>query len=235
MINPTSTVDLGKFVSHRQNLLTDDSDIIDVKNDGENFFYYIKYACIPTVLREALPVFRKRGEDTNKDVKRVKLEVASEIDGRELTAAEQTLLKVRERFNFFKSMDDGEVLSVAKDIAMVRLRRGEVLFEQGSDGDEVYFIIKGVVSVQLRKSDVEKFEVAKLSAGALFGEMSPITKEERSATIVSVDDNTTLLSFRLADDVTDSTVVAYEKMYRNFTFILADKLKAQNKMLAGHK
>jgi len=235
MINPTSSVDLGKFVSHRQNLLTDDSDIVDVKKDGENYFYYIKYLCIPAVLREALPIFRKKSDDANKEVKRVKLEVATEIDGRELTAAEQTLLKVRERFNFFKTMDDAEVLAVAKDITMIRLKRGEVLFEQGSDGDEVYFIIRGVVSVQIKKSEVERIEVAKLPAGGLFGEMSPITKEARSATIISVDDNTTLLSFRLADDVSDDTVLAYEKMYRNFTFILADKLKTQNKILASHK
>ena len=236
MITTSRSSDIQEYLQSGRALLISDSDVVKITKDENHFFYYTTHTSLQKIIKEFLCL--DESSDTAiiakpKEVRRVKIEVASKIDGRDLTQAEQTLLKVRERFNFFKSMDDAEVLSVAKDIGMLRLNKGETLFKQGSDGDEVFFIVRGVVSIQIAKNQTLRVEVAKLHAGAIFGEISPVTKERRSATVICIEDNTTLLSFRLSEEITVATAMAYAKLYHNFTFILAEKILNQNRILAG--
>ena len=234
MIEASKTVSLAEYVESTGALLSADTKIVDVVRDDKPFFYFTHYDNLQKVIEGFVsstfaqtPLVSEAPEEP----KRVKIEVATEIDGRVLTQAEQTLLKVRERFNFFQNMNDDEVLSVTSNIGMLRLGKNEILFRQGSDGDQVYFIIRGIVSIQIAKSMTERIEVAKLHAGAVFGEMSPVTKEKRSATVICVDDNTTLLTFRLNNHIDNEKAIAHAKMYQNFTFILADKIVNQNKLL----
>jgi|GEM_PF-2422768 len=235
MIGTTSTVDLDDFIASGKQLVANANAVVDVAKDGKHLFYYTHYSNLHTVVKDFLKNIKNIESEPEttvvKEPKRIKIEVASQIDGRELTQAEQTLLKVRERFNFFKNMNDSEVLSVTRDIGMMRLNKGEILFRQGSVGDQVFFIVRGVVSIQISKSQTSRMEVAKLHSGAIFGEMSPVTREKRSATVICVEDGTTLLNFRLSEDLEESTAMAYAKMYHNFTFILADKIVNQNKIL----
>lgn len=239
MLETSKTVSLAEYVESNSSLLRGEADIVSVTRNDDLFFYFTHYVNLQKILRSFIaskltqitPV-----KEIPEEPKRTKIEVATEIEGRVLTQAEQTLLKVRERFNFFQNMSDAEVLSVTSDIGMLRLSKNEVLFRQGSEGDQVYFIVRGIVSIQIAKTMTERIEVAKLHAGAVFGEMSPVTKEKRSATVICVDDNTTLLTFRLNNNINSDKAIAHAKMYQNFTFILADKIVNQNKLLiTGHR
>jgi hypothetical protein len=238
MLKANCSTDTNEFLRAGRALVSKESEIVNVTKDGEHYFYYINIANIHRVISGFLSTHTgipNQFDETPKEPKRVKIEVATQIDGRELTQAEQTLLKVREKFNFFKNMTDAEVLTVSKDVGMMRLNKNETLFRQGTDGDQVFFIVRGVVSIQINKTAASRVEVAKLHSGAIFGEMSPVTKEKRSATVVCVEDNTTVLTFRLGEKVEEETAMAYAKMYHNFTFILAEKIINQNKILVGAK
>ena len=58
---------------------------------------------------------------------------------------------------------------------------------QGEQGDSLYLVARGEVAVRVRIDAGEK-EVARLGRGALFGEMSVLTGEPRTATVVSIGD-----------------------------------------------
>lgn len=237
MLDHIGMTDLSGYIKSSKRLIPNEADVVNVTKNGVNYFYYTHKENLQVVINEFLGIVP---DDTNenqyaKEIKRQKIEVATELEGRELSAAEQTLLKVRGKFHFFQNMSDSEVLGVTRDVGMIRLDRNEVLFRQGSDGDQVFFIVRGVVSIQIAKTPTSRVEVAKLHTGAIFGEISPVTKEKRSATVVCADDNTTLLSFRLQDEIAPEMAIAYAKMYQNFTFILADKIVNQNKLIAGQK
>lgn len=60
---------------------------------------------------------------------------------------------------------------------------GEEIVRQGDAGQELFVLVKGSVAVQ-----VDGQEVARLGPGGFFGEMSLLTGEPRSATVVAVDD-----------------------------------------------
>lgn len=237
MLKATYSTDIAEFARAGKSLVSKAGEVVNVTQNGKHYFYYINSSSIQNIVSSFLGTYSglDETEEAKKEPKRIKIEVASELDGRELTQAEQTLLKVRERFNFFKNMNDSEVLSVAKDIGMLRLNRNEVLFRQGEAGDQVFFIVRGVVSIQINKSATSRVEVAKLHSGAIFGEMSPVTRENRSATVVCIEDGTTLLSFRLGEKIEEEKSMAYARMYHNFTFILAEKIVNQNKILVGSK
>ena len=60
---------------------------------------------------------------------------------------------------------------------------GSVIFRQGDPGEEMYLIKEGVVEIQ-----TDAGFVAKLEAGDIFGEMSLIGDEPRSATAAALTD-----------------------------------------------
>lgn len=62
---------------------------------------------------------------------------------------------------------------------------GEVIIRQGDPGDELFIIIAGEVAAQIRRDDGSSVEVARLGPDSFFGEMSLMTGQKRSATIVA--------------------------------------------------
>jgi small-conductance mechanosensitive channel/CRP-like cAMP-binding protein len=62
---------------------------------------------------------------------------------------------------------------------------GETVVRQGEDGQSMFVILSGAVSVQLEPS---RKEVARIQPGGYFGEMSLLTGEPRTATVLAVGD-----------------------------------------------
>jgi len=60
--------------------------------------------------------------------------------------------------------------------------RGEPVIEEGAAGDSMFVMLRGAANVFVSKNG-SKIQVAKLSAGDCFGEMSLLTGEPRSATV----------------------------------------------------
>jgi len=160
------------------------------------------------------------------------IEVPKEIDGVELSEAEQSLLKIRERFDFFKNMEDKDVLAVTDEVSFLKLSKNEVLFEQGSEGEDVFFIIKGFILISIEGKEGERVDLARLGQESVFGEMAPITKEKRSARATALLDGTTLLSFKISEERDNINPISFLTLYKNFTQILAKKLINANKIIA---
>ncbi len=73
--------------------------------------------------------------------------------------------------------------------------RDEVILRQGDPGETFYLLISGEVSVRLGASPSE---IARLHRGDFFGEMSLLTGEPRSATIVATEDTRVMCVDRAA-------------------------------------
>ncbi|MFQ5559777.1 MAG: cyclic nucleotide-binding domain-containing protein, partial [Nitrospinota bacterium] len=68
--------------------------------------------------------------------------------------------------------------------------------------------------------------ISTLSPGDIFGEMSLITREKRSAN--SKSSNVPLLLLEISKDVLKSNLMLQAKIYKFFARTLADRLKAKN-------
>jgi hypothetical protein len=71
------------------------------------------------------------------------------------------------------------------------VREGEILFREGQDLSVLYLVVRGLFAVRNRKSGVD-IEVAVLGSGELIGELSFVSLEAASATVVAIADSAVL-------------------------------------------
>ncbi len=91
------------------------------------------------------------------------------------------------RVHFLDVLEDEAVRDLAGRTEIRLFAAGERVIRQGDEGDELFIVRSGEVSVVLEKQGQET-EMARLGPGKFFGEMSLMTGEERSATVRAVDE-----------------------------------------------
>jgi len=91
------------------------------------------------------------------------------------------------RVDVFGPLDDAERDQIADLLVYAPFTRGERITRQGAEAHWLYLIVKGEVSVRVEVDGVEK-EVATLHAGEVFGEMSLLTGENRTASVYALSD-----------------------------------------------
>lgn len=92
------------------------------------------------------------------------------------------------KVDILEQLKEEELLMLAEDLTSQLFAKNEVICRQGDEGSTFYIIKSGRVSVRLKQMDSGESEVAQLSAGAYFGEMSLLTGEPRSSTVVAAED-----------------------------------------------
>jgi small-conductance mechanosensitive channel/CRP-like cAMP-binding protein len=86
--------------------------------------------------------------------------------------------------DIFRVLGPGERERVAHEMVARRFGRGERIIEQGAPGQTFYVVAAGTVSILTARG----IEVTRLGRGQYFGEMSLLTGEPRSATVIAAED-----------------------------------------------
>jgi CRP-like cAMP-binding protein len=92
------------------------------------------------------------------------------------------------RVDVFRALDGEKIDRLARRLRMIIYGPGEVVLRQGDPGDSLYVVRAGSVAVQIGGQAGSRKDVATLTAGQFFGEMSLMTGESRSATVVAKSD-----------------------------------------------
>ena len=71
-------------------------------------------------------------------------------------------------------------------------QRGEVIFHQDDPGDRLHFVAEGMVKISIVSRDGRENDIALLSPGDCFGEMTVLDGGPRSATAIAVDPTETM-------------------------------------------
>ena len=90
----------------------------------------------------------------------------------------------------FSALDDEAATALRASMSETRLRRGEVLFHEGDEGDKLYIVTEGKVKLGRTSSDGRENLLAILGPGQMFGELSLFDPGPRSATVTAVTDAT---------------------------------------------
>jgi len=93
-------------------------------------------------------------------------------------------LGILEAVDLFNVLRPPEREHLAKVMVPRSFGAGERIIEEGASGQTFYVVAAGTVAVTTKRG----VEVTRLSRGQYFGEMSLLTGEPRSATVVAVDD-----------------------------------------------
>jgi small-conductance mechanosensitive channel/CRP-like cAMP-binding protein len=88
---------------------------------------------------------------------------------------------------FFGALPQDVLALLARDASLVRYGAGERVVLQGEPGDACYVVDDGKLAVLIAEGRTEQ-QVAVLSTGDLFGEISLLTGEPRAATVRAIGD-----------------------------------------------
>ncbi|WPB77159.1 mechanosensitive ion channel family protein [Archangium violaceum] len=97
--------------------------------------------------------------------------------------SEELVADMLRRVDLFNVLREEERTKLRREMVARRFARGEHVIEQGEKGNTFYLVGRGELSVR-----TGGMEVSRLSRGNYFGEMSLLTGEPRTATVVALTD-----------------------------------------------
>ncbi|MBX7151620.1 cyclic nucleotide-binding domain-containing protein [bacterium] len=142
----------------------------------------------------------------------------------------EDLIKSVEIFDGLETRDINKVLKVASG---KKFEKEQIIFKEGDLGDCFYLIIEGRVKITKQVEGDKIEDVALLTAGDYFGEMSLLDGEPRSATVVAIEDSR-LLEVRNSQFI--KIVMNDDNFARKvlwaFCITFAKRLRATNSLLS---
>lgn len=110
----------------------------------------------------------------------------SKMPVRELDRGTDRVALVR-RVELFSTLSEQELNSLATTIQEVRFESDAEIVRQGESGDSMYILVEGLLAVY-SNSELGSMKLNQILPGQFFGEMSLLTGENRSATVVAMTD-----------------------------------------------
>jgi CRP-like cAMP-binding protein len=133
------------------------------------------------------------------------------------------------RSGMFQGVDTDAAEFLVKELEMVDVRRGDILFNEGEPGDSLYIVLTGKIKLGRRAADGRQNLIALMGPSDMVGELSLFDPGPRTATATAVID-TRLARLRkpaLRTWLTDRPAIA-EQLLR----VLARRLRRTNDALA---
>lgn len=127
----------------------------------------------------------------------------------------------------FSDFNEIEFLDVVRKVNAFDIQPGEYLFREGEAGDSIYVIAEGSVDVIGNARDGSKVQLARLTEGAIFGEVAFFLNSRRTTDVVAVA-ATTILELKKSDlkeTINDHPRVE-EILFEFYKERVADKLMA---------
>lgn len=90
------------------------------------------------------------------------------------------------RFYCFRELNSGEALQAAAHLERVNLQARETLFREGDPGDHLYLIVSGSMELWATGGSRQPRVLATLHSSGIFGEMSLLLDEPRTASAVAL-------------------------------------------------
>jgi len=113
--------------------------------------------------------------------------------GRPLKAEEQAELveemtAIIDQSHLFRSLAPDGRHEVLESGYVTTFAPGEVLMKQGDEGDLMFLVMRGTVTVETESTPGKKLALAELGYGACVGEVSVLTGSPRTATVTAKDE-----------------------------------------------
>ena len=89
---------------------------------------------------------------------------------------------------FLEPLDDEHIAHIAAGARLLRFASGELLMRENEPGESLFLIRQGCARIEVDSPSGARVRVAERRAGEIIGEMSLLTGEPRSATVVAEDE-----------------------------------------------
>lgn len=134
--------------------------------------------------------------------------------------------------DIFATLSDEGLMLISGFMSETNVSSGEVVFNEGEPGRELYIVCEGGFSMSIALADGGSREVARFEEGDFFGEMSIFEKAPRSATCTALENSRLIIMkdedfFRIIEESPENAIqVIYRMMH-----IIARRLKKTSSFL----
>jgi len=138
-----------------------------------------------------------------------------------------TLLQILKSVELFRDLSEEQLQRISQLSKKEVYAKGETVCKQGDNGDAMYVISEGQVEINVRDHDGRTYSVLYLGAGQIVGEMALVDEGTRSASVIGIDNETTVYSIpndRFTALCVADTAIGYIMM-RNIAQDLSFKLR----------
>lgn len=136
------------------------------------------------------------------------------------------------QFDVLASLTPDELNIVKAVLERRSYARGELVFREGDDGDELFVIAKGTASARLSMGEQQETRLMTFSAGTVFGEVALLDRETRSASIHADEDLTCyVLSADAFDRLAHEHPTVAIKLLVNLGRELSGRLRRANRTI----
>lgn len=132
--------------------------------------------------------------------------------------------------DLFTTLAPQDLARLTDRVQVELFARGEILCRQGEAGDSFYVIRAGRVTVSVTGADGKASIVAHLGAGAFFGEMSLLTGDPRSGTVMAESDVEVVC---VGKDDFAGLLAADAELAGKLAVVLERRMAARNEVLAA--
>ena len=137
------------------------------------------------------------------------------------------------QLDVLSDLDETELVIAKETLVRCVYRKGEVVFREGDNSDELYVIAKGSASVRLRLAGADReTRLITFSPGTIFGELALLDQEARSATIEADEELVCyVLTHRNFDKLTREHPAVAIKLLTNLGRELSGRLRRANRTI----
>lgn len=128
---------------------------------------------------------------------------------------------VLRHLEFFNRAPGHVLAAVAVQAEEVEFDRGEVIMSAGDEGDSLFVVVRGTISVS-----VGERHITDMGPGSVVGELAVLVAETRTASVTSVD-HTLLLRFR--KPVFDELLLDHPDVARGVINTLVRRFQERNR------
>jgi CRP/FNR family cyclic AMP-dependent transcriptional regulator len=117
----------------------------------------------------------------------------------------------------FSEIPEKNLFIIAEDLKEIEFLNGDKIIREGDNGTSMYIIVKGSVSVSVKDN-----HIATLKSGEIFGELSALDPEPRSATITALETTTV---FEISNRVIYELIGEYSDVAKGIIKVLCRRVR----------
>jgi CRP/FNR family cyclic AMP-dependent transcriptional regulator len=159
-----------------------------------------------------------------------RLDRSDPLGGQPASASEEFVVQVLRRSSLFEDLTASELATLAGIMHRRRRPKGDTILTQDEPGNVAFLIVDGSVNVTLEHEDGRSFLLRRLGPGDLFGEMSLLDAEPRSASVVAASDVDLLI---LPRKVFIEELLAHPRMTLRMLVSLSRRLRLTTSQVAA--
>lgn len=137
--------------------------------------------------------------------------------------------------SLFSKLREAELEIVAAYSEYYPFKKGEVVFNEGSNAEELYIIKKGEILITRQKKNKGNIDVARFLSNEFFGELNLLISNPRTATATALKD-TMLLTFPMKGvdfkDVLQKHPEISARILHKFLAIIAGRIRNTNRLIS---